>query len=93
MGRRLLRQNGKLVFRVIAYDSPRARFGLTTPRGCPTTIPKTAKTVLGTFFDAKTHYPICHEYIKTGGGFERDALFKSSMVTLKRTTVMKMVFG
>ena len=91
MARRLLRQNGKLVFRVIAYESPHAKIGLVTPRGCPTTIPKTAKAVLGTFFDAQTHYPISHG--KMGGGFKRDALFKSSMVTLKRETVLKMVFG
>jgi hypothetical protein len=97
MGRRLLRREGKLVFRLIAYESKRGRaFGnLIIPKETVIPyLPKTALSVMGTFFDAKTQQTIATEAQRLrSGSLQRITLLKSSHVILKPDTVRKMVFG
>lgn len=100
MGRRLLRRDGRLVFRLIAYETSRGSgkgglAGLIIPKETvPSHLPKTAISVLGTFFDAKTHRSIVDEACKYPSNSPmRTALLKSSNVVLKPDTVRKMVFG
>lgn len=85
------------MFRVIAYESPRGRAfggGLVIPQKSVTYIPKTAISVMGTFFDARTGHTIAHEATKfPAESPERKSLLKSSSVVLKADTVRKMVFG
>lgn len=49
---RLLRENKKIVAKVIAYDSPKAKLGVVVPKGTTKTIPKTATHAVVRYFNS-----------------------------------------
>lgn len=78
---KILRRNGKMVARLVMYDSPTARLGVVVPRGRVTKLPQSATQAAVKFVDSQTWIASKGRTVK-GGNHQLP-------ITLKAETVRK----